>query len=248
MDSHHLCRTPGRIGIIVKIISKFLTNLRRHHRELFDELGVEVVAPAMSGAKKDRGLGLEDFEFSERGEVLKCPAGHAPVKKKTNRKKGRHSAGFDSEKCSACPHAHECPTRPGDKHRYLRYNNKQARLARRRAFERTPGFKGRYRMRAGIEATMSDLDRLTNIKRLRVRGMKAVRFSATLKATAVNIFRATAVRAARKAANPVLPSPFPLLLRPVYVFKERFLLICRDSCKFLSPAIINHQLVSQTVS
>lgn len=186
------------------------------------ELGVEVVAPAMPGAKKEGKLGLEDFEFSEDGEALSCPAGHAPVKKKTNRKKGRHSMGFHSEKCSACLHAHDCPTKPGNKHRYLRYNDKEARLARRRAFERTPEFKGRYRMRAGVEATMSDLDRLTNIKRLRVRGIKAVRRCATLKATGVNIFRATAVRAARKAATPAPFGIFSAILRPVYVFKERF--------------------------
>ena len=37
---------------------------------------------------------------------------------------------------------------------------------------------------------------------MRLRGMKAVQFSATLKAAGVNIFRATAVRKARKAANP----------------------------------------------
>jgi hypothetical protein len=210
-----------------------------------EELGVEVVAPAMSSAKKEGELGLEDFEFSEDGEALSCPAGHAPVKKKTNRKKGRHSVGFDSEKCSACPHADDCPAKPGKKHRYLRYNNKEARLARRRAFERTPEFKGRYRMRAGVEATMSDLDRLTNIKRLRVRGIKAVRFCATLKATAVNIFRAAAARAARKATNPALSGPFSFILRPVYVFKERFFRIVSKMIKFSSSIRIKPQCEAQ---
>jgi DDE family transposase len=209
------------------------------------ELGVEVVAPAMPGAKKENKLGLEDFEFSEDGETLSCPAGHAPVKKKTNRKKGRHSAGFDSEKCSACSHAEDCPTKPGKNHRYLRYNNKEARLARRRAFERTPEFKGRYRMRAGVEATMSDLDRMTNIKRLRVRGMKAVRFAATLKATGVNIFRAASVKRARQALNPALSGFFSFILRPVYVFKERFYRITSKMTIFPSSIRINSQCEAQ---
>ena len=186
------------------------------------KMGVEVVAPAMGGSKKEGELGLEDFEFSEDGEALSCPAGHAPVKKKTNRKKKRHSVGFDSEKCFACPHADHCPVKPGKKYHYLRYNDKEARLARRRAFERTPEFKDRYRMRAGVEATMSDLDRLTNIKRLRVRGLKAVRFCATLKAAGVNIFRAAKVRAARKADKTAPLETFSAILRPVYVFKKRF--------------------------
>jgi hypothetical protein len=44
-----------------------------------------------------------------------------------------------------------------------------------------------------VEATMSELDRRTGVKRLRVRGFKAVRFSATLKAIGINLFRAAAV-------------------------------------------------------
>jgi hypothetical protein len=210
------------------------------------ELDVEVVAPAMPGAKKEGKLGLEDFEFSEEGEMLRCPAGHAPVKKKTNHKKGRHSVAFDSIHCADCPHAADCPAKPGKKnHRGLRYTDKELRLARRRAFERTAEFKARYRMRSGVEATMSDLDRLTNIKRLRVRGLPAVRFAATLKATAVNIFRATAVRAARKAANPALSGLFSFLLRPVYVFKERFFRITSKVTKFSSSIIITPQCEAQ---
>ena len=70
------------------------------------------------------------------------------------------------------------------------------RLARRRTLEQTDEFKERYRWRAGVEATMSEYDRRTGVKRLRIRGFDAVRYAAILKATAVNIFRATAVRKA----------------------------------------------------
>jgi hypothetical protein len=44
---------------------------------------------------------------------------------------------------------------------------------------------------------MSEYDRRTGVKQLRVRGLKAVKFCATLKALGVNIFRAAAIRAAR---------------------------------------------------
>jgi hypothetical protein len=47
---------------------------------------------------------------------------------------------------------------------------------------------------------MSQYDRLTGVKHLRVRGLKAVRFCATLKAVGVNLYRATAVRRARRRA------------------------------------------------
>ena len=69
------------------------------------------------------------------------------------------------------------------------------RIANRRRYEDSEEFKDRYRWRAGVEATMSEYDRRTGVKHLRVRGLKAVRFSATLKALGVNIFRAAVVRA-----------------------------------------------------
>jgi len=47
---------------------------------------------------------------------------------------------------------------------------------------------------------MSQYDRLTGVKHLRVRGLKAVRFCAILKAAGVNLFRATAVRRAGNRA------------------------------------------------
>ena len=71
------------------------------------------------------------------------------------------------------------------------------RIAKRRIYEQTAQFQERYRWRAGVEATMSEYHKRTGVKKLRVRGLKAVRFSATLKAAGVNIMRAAAARLAR---------------------------------------------------
>ena len=70
-------------------------------------------------------------------------------------------------------------------------------IARRRTYEQSDEFKDRYRWHAGAEATVSEYDRLTGVKHLRVRGLKAVKFCATLKALGVNIFRAASVRVAQ---------------------------------------------------
>ena len=94
----------------------------------------------------------------------------------------------------------DCPVKPGKKHYYLRYEEKTMRLAQRRAYEQTEEFKDQYRWRAGVEATMSEYDRRTGVKHLRVRKFKAVRFAAVLKATGLNIFRAAAVRKAIKGS------------------------------------------------
>jgi len=47
---------------------------------------------------------------------------------------------------------------------------------------------------------MSQYDRLTGVKHLRVRGFTAVRFAAVLKAAGVNFARAIAVRQAKRRA------------------------------------------------
>jgi hypothetical protein len=148
----------------------------------------------MGSTKEDR-ISLADFELSDKGKVVSCPQGHAPAKTKKNK---RYSAGFDLQHCSNCPNQSICSVKKGRKYYYLRYTAKEMRVAIRRVYEQTDEFKDRYRWRAGVEATMSEYDRRTGVKHLRVRGIKAVRFCAILKATGLNILRAAAVRRARK--------------------------------------------------
>ena len=159
--------------------------------------GVEVVSPVIGGGRLKAGLQLSDFEYTAEHEVARCPAGHAPLEMKKNDQ--RRCAVFDARTCAACAFADQCPARPGSgaRRRYLRYDDRELRISFRRARERTDDFKQRYRWRAGVEATMSALDRRTGIKHLRVRGLKAVQFAVTLKAVGLNLLRATRVQNAR---------------------------------------------------
>ena len=67
---------------------------------------------------------------------------------------------------------------------------------------------------------MSEYNRRTGVKHLRVRGLKAVRFCAVLKAVAVNVFRATAVKRAQMWHNAPASSINPAQNELVCVFKE----------------------------
>jgi hypothetical protein len=154
---------------------------------------IELIAPTMCSVDKDK-LTITDFQFSEKGEVVACPQGNAPAKVK---KRKRVSIGFASHDCRNCPELSRCPVKKGGKYYYLRFADKEMRIAKRRIFEQSDEFKDRYRWRAGVEATMSEYDRRTGVKHLRVRGLKAVRFCATLKALGVNIFRAAAIKVVR---------------------------------------------------
>jgi len=185
------------------------------------QLGVAVISPAMGSKEKDV-IRCSDFDVSEKGDVVSCPQGHVPVRAK--KKNTRHTAAFDSQHCSTCPFQKTCPAKQGKKYHYLRYTDKEMRLAKRRAYERTDEFKDRYRWRAGSEATMSEYDRKTGVKHLRVRGFKAVRFCATLKAVAVNIFRATAVRRALNGDKTAHQRGLSGQIYAILVVKEHFLM------------------------
>jgi len=185
------------------------------------KLGVELISPTKSTKEKD-GITLSDFEVNEKGDVVSCPQGQVPVV--TKKKKTRHTAAFDSQNCSSCPFQETCPVQQGTKYHYLRYTEKEMRLAQRRAYEHTDEFKDRYRWRSGIEATMSEYDRRTGVKHLRVRGFKAVRFCATLKAVAVNIFRATAVRKALNADKAAHQRGLSGQIPVIFVVKEHLLM------------------------
>ncbi len=155
---------------------------------------VELIAPTQKG---NESKPLTAFIFNDQGYVVSCPAGHAPERVKHKKKTDRYSAGFDPKLCQGCPHADHCPVKPGKKMNYLRYSGKHYRLWVRRRAEHSEAFIDTYRWRAGVEATMSEYDRLTGVKKLRVRGMPAVRFCAKMKAIGLNLLRAARVRRVR---------------------------------------------------
>jgi len=196
-----------------------------------EKLSVEVISPA-KGAKEE-GISLSDFEVNEKGDVVSCPQGHTPVRTKT--KKTRHTVAFDSQNCCTCPFQGICPVKQGRRCRYLRYTDKEMRLAKRRAYEQTDEFKDRYRWRAGSEATMSEYDRKTGVKHLRVRGFKAIRFCATLKAVGLNIFRATAAQRAVNNSGAAHGVVLSAQMHAVFVVKEHFVMFWCQLGNFLIP-------------
>jgi len=80
---------------------------------------------------------------------------------------------------------------------------------------------------------MSDLDRMTGLKHLRVRGMPQVRLAATLKATGLNILRSMAFKNRLKRQKKENRGSNPSLDRFVGVVKEHILQL-RDYFRELS--------------
>jgi hypothetical protein len=199
-------------------------------------MGVAVVSPVMGKLGED-SVPLTAFTMNSENEITFCPEGRAPFK--TRSKEDNHSALFSKKTCRSCSRKKTCPTMPGKKGRYLRYDDKAIRLAQRRAQENTPEFRDKYRFRAGVEGTMSQLDRLTGFKNLRVRGLSAVSFAAYLKAAGINIIRAAAFRNRVKEEKSALIAALSMLSCAV---KERVQHVSAAIRHWISPRPLNMQL------
>jgi ferredoxin len=98
---------------------------------------------------------------------------------------------FDRQTCEACALFHRCPARlnPDQDGYVLTVDLVAANLERRRRAEASGVFKERYAIRAGIEATHSELKRRHGLSALRVRGRPRVELAVHLKALACNLKR-----------------------------------------------------------
>ena len=159
--------------------------------ETAKELGITVIAPVMGA--KESATGLADFVFNNTDQIITCPELQTPMKTKSG-KQGGTTAYFDKAICDRCHRQSGCQVKRDKKSSTISYDAKSLRLSRRRKREKEETFKEKYRYRSGIEGTMSDLDRMTGLKHLRVRGMPQVRLAATLKATGLNILRSMAFK------------------------------------------------------
>ncbi len=190
--------------------------------------GIELIAPVPGKAiTKEESKLLEKFIFNDNYEVSSCPAGKQPHKTRRT-DKGRLVACFATEACGLCPYKKQCPTRPSNEGRCLQYEKKTAQLIKRRAYQHTEAFEQKYRYRAGIEATNSQLARRTGIKHIRYRGLPKMAFAVNLKAAGLNIFRSAAFKRhnCRKSHDKCLfhssISLFLLLRRHIFTPEPRF--------------------------
>ena len=162
--------------------------------ELAKAAGVELISPVPGGKKYDaQEVGYDQFELNEAKEVVACPAGHKPKSTNYNEKHNYTWAQMDPEVCQGCPLLEHCKVQRNKEtdqpNGRIQFSGDAPRAAQRRRHEQTDEFRDQYRWRAGIEATNSSLKRAMRLRRLRVRGMAAVKASILLKLTGWNLMR-----------------------------------------------------------
>jgi IS5 family transposase len=163
-------------------------------------MGSELFAPVNRGRLAVDSLSRADFEMNPvTGEVVRCPAGNRPVRhgerESSDAMQRRRAmyAFFDVDTCNCCTRRARCPVRAPNNSwsRQYRLELSPEMMARdaRWVEQQAESWRERYRIRCGVEATMSELKRGHGLGRLRIRRLVRVRVQVALKATACNIKR-----------------------------------------------------------
>ena len=161
-----------------------------------ERLGTELVSPVkgpqVDVEERPETVTRADFLVDARlRDPAICPTGHLATEQTSCEKKHRVALTFEREACETCALFPLCPVRPnkdGDGYA-VTVDLKAANLERRRRAMASGAFKERYRIRAGVEATVSELKRRHGLGALRVRGRWRVELAVYLKALACNIKR-----------------------------------------------------------
>jgi hypothetical protein len=185
------------------------------------ERGVDLVAPITSGSPPnlDR-MQLSDFKVTADGrQVLACITDQIPLTSEVT-DDDQVVAIFSHSSCSRCQFLSVCLVKRYQGNYRLKYELPDLATSKRREQQETAHFKERYKIRSGIEATISEANRLTGLKRSWTRGKKRVSMSVFFKALAINIkrFIQYALEKTKEALAPTLGSPsadyFACILMP----------------------------------
>ena len=171
------------------------------------ERGVDLVAPITSGSPPnlDR-MQLSDFGVTADGrKVLACITDQIPLTSEVT-EDGQVVAIFSHASCSQCQFLSVCLVKRYQGNYRLKYELPDLATSKRREQQETAHFKERYKIRSGIEATISEANRLTSLKRSWTRGKKRVSMSVFFKAMAINIKRFIQY-ALEKAKEALVPTP-----------------------------------------
>jgi hypothetical protein len=161
------------------------------------ERDVDLQGNLVGADKEPNRLKLADFQFAEDGVTMTaCPAKHMPIDQRMeNSKKPKKKSQqnfiihFDRETCATCKLAGECPVKLQKKKAVIRFSPAQLASSIRRREQSTEAFKERNNIRAGIEATNSEMKNTHGLEKLKVRGQPRVNQTVIFKALACNVKR-----------------------------------------------------------
>jgi transposase len=160
------------------------------------DFGVRLVTPmladtspqARAGAGFDRTAFTIDWQTSQ----VTCPTGQTNASWTPANQRGTETivVKFPGEVCNTCPVKAQCTTAiRGGRQLTLRPQPVQEALDAARAEQSTKDWQARYTRRAGVESTIAQATKATDIRHARYRGLAKTRLEHNIKAAALNLIR-----------------------------------------------------------
>lgn len=161
--------------------------------------GIDLVGPVGADqswqARADEGFGAANFVIDWVAEQATCPQGKRSVAwQPTTDRTGpaRVQIRFAPDDCRACPVRGQCVRAPRARVLTIRTQPHYAALQAARERQRTDAFKAQYATRAGIEGTISQGTRISDMRRSRYIGAAKTRLLQLLIGAALNFVRVAA--------------------------------------------------------
>lgn len=156
------------------------------------KLGINLMGVPLDDTQAPAGFQQNDFRIDPEHQQATCPAGQTSrVWSEKKSKEGEPPLTlirFDAKTCQACIYFGQCTT--SCQGRSLTLHPYREALEARRAEAKTEAFRARLHLRAGIEATISELVRGHGMRHSRYRGQGKLRLQGYFTAVAVNLKRA----------------------------------------------------------
>ena len=161
--------------------------------------GITVVGPLLPDsswqANAGQGYDSQHFQVHWKDQHAACPQGRRS--KAWHRSTDAHGhpvirVQFAARDCLACPVRAQCTRGQGGRQLTLRPREEQELLQAMRKQQVTPAWQMLYRVRAGIEGTLSQGIRAFNLRRTRYRGLAKTHIQHVITAVAMNVTRMVA--------------------------------------------------------
>jgi transposase len=164
-------------------------------REEFDLDLVGLVMPDTSWqAAAGQGFDLSNFQIDWASQQATCPAGQTSSYWQSALDRSGHPVidiRFSARDCQPCPHRLQCTRDKAHGRKLgLRPQKEHETIQQARVYQQTDEFKERYKIRVGVEGTMSQSAVALGMRRSRFRGMAKTRLQHLVTAAAINVKRA----------------------------------------------------------
>ena len=198
----------GEHGVAPKTLCADAGYVNGNTLEASNKLGIELLGPVQgdSSAQAKHGLGLQSFVLDYDKQVAICPQGHSSVRWSKNQldPDAKINISFSRKVCEVCPVFKQCVTGTTHHERHLSVSKHHDLVRQRRAEQSSQPFLGRYRHRAGIEATLSMMIRKYDMRQARTIGQQSVGLRIKFIGAAINLKRSALWIAGQR--QPVRPA------------------------------------------